>query len=33
MTRWQFRGGRIEGSFIEKWNSKQFGLQMVNCEV
>ena len=33
MTRWQFRDCRIEGSFIEKWNSKQFGLQMVNCEV
>lgn len=24
---------RIEGSFTEKWNSKLFGLQMVNCEV
>jgi hypothetical protein len=33
MTRWQFRECRIEGSFTEKWNSKQFGLQMVNCEV
>jgi hypothetical protein len=33
MTRWQFRDCRIEGSFTEKWNSKQFGLQMVNCHV
>lgn len=33
MTRWQFRDCHIEGSFIEKWNSRQFGLQMVNCEV
>lgn len=33
MTRWQFRDCRIEGSFTEKWNSKLFGLQMVNCEV
>jgi|GEM_PF-948880 len=33
MTRWQFRECRIEGSFTEKWNSRDFGLQMVNCQV
>lgn len=33
MTRWQFRDCRIEGSFAQQWNSKRFGLQMVNCQV
>ncbi|HRQ90095.1 MAG TPA: hypothetical protein PLA50_14950, partial [Bacteroidia bacterium] len=33
MSRWQFRECRIEGSFIEQWNSRHFGVQMVNCHV
>jgi hypothetical protein len=33
MTRWQFRECSIEGSFSEKWNSREFGVQMVNCHV
>lgn len=33
MSRWQFRECRIEGSFVEHWNSRHFGLQMVDCHV
>jgi hypothetical protein len=33
MTRWQFRDCLIEGSFVEKWNSRHFGVQMVDCRV
>lgn len=33
MTRWQFRNCKIKSSFIGKWNSKQIGIQMSNCQL
>lgn len=33
MSRWQFRDCRIEGSLVEDWSSRKFGIQMVACQV
>lgn len=33
MSRWQFRSCAIRGSFIEKWITRQTGVQMLGCRI